>query len=293
MGAAWRIVLISTVPPVVEHLAPVLRDLGHDPVAVVAARPGPARSASPERRDFVTSLVTVAPPDLDVLYPADRHSVAPLLRAYEPDLVLCWGYPWRLPPEALAVPRLGCVNQHPGKLPRHRGPVPLSWALREGDDEFGVTWHRMDAELDTGPILAQTTIAVLDDETTIEEIGPRLGAAAITLLPQVLERVAAGDPGDPQEDAGATWAGRFGEDYATVDFTRTAREVHNQVRAWALSFDSSPTRGPVAELEGERVRLLRTSLTGRAGAVRVDCGDAPIWIVEYEPVTAKIPEPRS
>ena len=262
----------------------MLRDIGHRPVAVIAARPGPARAAAPERREFLTSLVYGAPPYLDVLYPADRHAVTPLLRAYGPDLVLCWGYPWKLPPEALEVPRLGCVNQHPAKLPRHRGPVPLSWALREGDEEFGVTWHRMDADLDTGPILAQTTIPVLDEETTIDEVGPRLGAAAIALLPQVLERIAAGDPGDPQDPAAATWAGRFGEDYATVDFAKPAREIHNQVRAWALSFDSSPHRGPIAELEeGERVRLLRTSLTERAGALRVECADGPIWIVAHEP----------
>jgi methionyl-tRNA formyltransferase len=283
MSDSWRIVLISTVAPLVERLAPYLRELGHHPVAVISARPSPSRPLSPERAAFMTGLVAGAPPYLDVLYPKDKHTVAPLLRAYEPDLAICSGYPWKLPPEALEVPRLGCINQHPAKLPRHRGPVPLSWALREGDTEFGVTWHRMDANLDTGGILAQTTIPVLDEETTIEEIGPRLGAAAFGLLPQVLERVAAGDPGDPQDEVGASWAGHFGEDYATVDFTKTAREVHNQVRAWALTFGLSPVEGPIAELDGDRVKLLRTSLTEQPGAIRVECADAPIWIVQHEP----------
>jgi methionyl-tRNA formyltransferase len=141
----------------------------------------------------------------------------------------------------------------------------------------------MDANLDTGGILAQTTVPVLDEETTIEEIGPRLGAAAFGLLPAVLERVAAGDPGDPQDEAGATWAGHFGEDYATVDFTKTSREVHNQVRAWALTFGLSPVEGPIAELNGDRVKLLRTSLTEQPDAIRVECADAPIWIVAHEP----------
>ena len=86
----------------------------------------------------------------------------------------------------------------PGQLPRHRGPIPLAWALREGDGEFGVTWHRMDAELDTGPILAQTTVPIEDDDTTIEQIGPKLTQASFGLLPRVFERLAAGDPGDPQ-----------------------------------------------------------------------------------------------
>jgi methionyl-tRNA formyltransferase len=160
----------------------------------------------------------------------------------------------------------------------------MAWTLRAGDDVFGITWHRMDEQFDTGPILAQTTIPVLDDETTIEEVGPRLGVAAISLLPRVFERLAAGDPGDPQATEGATWAAPFGEDYAQVDWTRTAREIHDQVRAWALSFGQSPVVGPIAELDGDRVRLLRTSLTRRDDAVaRVDCGDAPLWILEHEP----------
>ena len=78
--------------------------------------------------------------------------------------MLCAGFPWKLPQEALDVARLGSVNEHPALLPRHRGPIPLAWALRDNDGQFGVTWHRMDAELDTGPILAQTTIPIEDDD---------------------------------------------------------------------------------------------------------------------------------
>ena len=180
--------------------------------------------------------------------PQDKWAVAPLLRGLEPDVVLCCGFGWKLPQEALDVARLGSVNQHPGKLPRHRGPIPMAWALREGDGEFGVTWHRMDAELDTGPILAQATVPIEDDDCTIEEIGPKLTQASFGLLPQVFERLAAGDPGDPQAEEGATWAGHFGEDYATVDWAQPARKIHDQVRAWWLTFGMSEAKGPIAEL---------------------------------------------
>jgi methionyl-tRNA formyltransferase len=279
----WRIVVVSTVLPVVEHLVPFVRDLGHDPVAVLSARPDDERVTDFRAEQFI-GLVARTAPGLDVLFPASKHAIERLLRAYEPDLVLCWGYPWKIPAEALAVPRLGAINQHPALLPRHRGPVPLAWTLRSGDTEFGLTWHRMDAELDTGPILAQTTVPVLDEETTIEEIGPRLGAAALSLLPRVLERVAAGDPGEPQSEEGASWAGHFGEDYADVDLSRTAREVHNQVRAWRLTFELSNVVGPVVDLDGARVRLLRSSLVEHPDAVaRLECADAPLWILAHEP----------
>ena len=158
-----------------------------------------------------------APAGLDVLLAHDKWSVEPLLRASRPDLALCWGFPWRIPQAALDVPPLGSVNCHPALLPRHRGPIPLAWAFRDGDAQFGVTWHRMDSELDTGPILAQAPVPMLDDDYSIDVVGPRMGAVALSLLPQVFARIAAGDPGDPQPAEGVTWAGHFGDDYVTVD----------------------------------------------------------------------------
>ncbi|HEX9765656.1 MAG TPA: formyltransferase family protein, partial [Nitriliruptorales bacterium] len=226
-----------------------------------------------------------APPGLDVLLAHDKWSVEPLLRASRPDLVLCWGFPWRIPQAALDVPPLGSLNCHPAMLPRHRGPIPLAWAFRDGDQQFGVTWHRMDAELDTGPILAQAPVPMLDDDFGIEVVGPRMGAVAIGLLPEVLARVAAGDPGDEQSSEGVTWAGHFDEDYASVDWSQPARRIHDQVRAWAFTFGLSAIVGPVTELEGRRVRLVRTSLTDPGGdAQRVETGDGPLWIVETEPI---------
>jgi methionyl-tRNA formyltransferase len=215
----------------------------------------------------------------------DKWSVEPLLRAARPDLVLCWGFPWRIPQAALDVPPLGSVNCHPAMLPRHRGPIPLAWAFRDGDGQFGVTWHRMDSELDTGPILAQAPVPMLDEDQGIDVVGPRMGAVALGLLPQVFERIAAGDPGDEQSTEGVTWAGYFGEDYANVDWSQPARRIHDQVRAWAFTFGLSPAIGPIADLEGQRIRLLRTSLIDPGeGARRVETADGPLWIVEAVPV---------
>jgi methionyl-tRNA formyltransferase len=276
----WRIALITTVPPVAAALVPVLRQLGHDPVSIVSARRRqPARAGRQPMGD------ETAPEGVDVLLARDKWSVEPLLRSSRPDLALCWGFPWRIPQAALDVPPLGSVNCHPAFLPRHRGPIPLAWAFRDGDGQFGVSWHRMDAQLDTGAILAQAPVPMLDDDFSIEAVGPRMGAVAIGLLPAVLARIAAGDPGDPQSDEGVTWAGHFGEDYATVDWSQPARRIHDQVRAWAFTFDLSPVTGPIAELDGQRVRLVRTSLTDPGGdARRVEAGDGPLWVVESEPL---------
>ena len=277
-----RVVVVSTVSPIVAALVPCLAELGHETVALLASRRSPDRPPP----DFAALSDANAPAGIDLVYAHDRHAVGRLLRAYEPDLMVCWGFPWRIHGEALSVPALGSINQHPGLLPRYRGPVPFAWALRNGESHLGVTWHRMDAELDTGPILAQTTVPVEDRDQTILDIGPRVIPAALGLLPGVLDRVLAGDPGEPQDDSQATWAGHFEDDeYARVDWSHSARAIHNQVRAWHLTFGMSGLVAPVAELDGGRVRLLRTSLSDPGdGARQVETGDGPLWIIESEQV---------
>jgi len=275
VSESWRIAIVSMVQPVVERIEPVLRALGHEPVGVVTARLDRVGPAGP-----MLANETV-PPGIDLLFAADKGRVEPLLRTLEPDLTICWGFPWKLPQAALDVARLGSINLHPGLLPRHRGPIPLSWALRDGDGSFGVTWHRMDAELDTGGLLAQGSVTIDDDDVEIVQIGPKLGAEAFRLLPGVLERVAAGDPGDVQDETLTTWAGHFGEDdYARIDWSQPARRIHDQVRAWHLTMGLSGIVAPVTELDGERLHVTRTSLRDPGdGARRVECGDGPLWIV--------------
>lgn len=280
VGESWRIALVSMVQPVVERVLPVLRDLGHEPVGVVTARVASERPA-----DLRLTNDTV-PQGIDLLFAADKWRVEPLLRVLEPDLTISWGFPWKLPQAALDVARLGSINMHPGLLPRHRGPIPLAWALRDGDGSFGVTWHRMDAELDTGGILAQGSVPIDADDVEIMQIGPKLGAEAFRLLPGVLERVAAGDAGEVQDESLTTWAGHFTEDdYARIDWTWPAAKIHDQVRAWHLTMGLSGVVAPLGELDGERVVVTRTSLRDPGGgARRVECGDGPLWIVASEPV---------
>ena len=283
MADPWRIVMICTIKPIADTLTDGLRSLGHEPVALLAPRRPPDREEPPEPLRLTASS---APAGIDLLFARDKWSIERLVRAYEPDLTICWGFPWKIPQAALDVARLGSINMHPALLPRHRGPIPLAWALRDGDPVWGATWHRMDAELDTGNILAQGTVPIEDDDVDIAEFGPRLLAGALELLPAALERVAAGDPGDPQPEEGATWAGHFTEDdYARIDWSQSARYIHNQVRAWHLTFGMSAIRAPVAQLDGEQLVLLQTRLTDPGnGARRVECGDGPIWVVSSEPL---------
>jgi len=209
-----RVVILSSIPNVAATLASAVRRLGHSPVAVVttprlAPPPGTVANDPLERQGLEEQGVVV------VIAP-NGAAVEPILRTADPEVSLTWGFPWRLTQGALDVARLGSVNYHPSLLPRHRGPNPLGWTVRCGDPDYGVTWHRMEAALDTGPILAQRSSPVADEDTLTDVIS-RLSVLAVRLLPTVFERLAAGDPGDSQLAGGVTEAPPFGEDYATID----------------------------------------------------------------------------
>jgi methionyl-tRNA formyltransferase len=277
---SWRVVILTAVPEVAEMTATTLRRLGHDPVAAIGAnraKPTPG----------LTSLIqNSSVPGTEVLIASSKSEVEPLLQSMRPDLVLSWAFPWRVSPEALAIPRFGAINYHPSLLPRHRGANPVAWTIRMGDSHYGVTWHRMDPGFDTGAILGQRSSPVLEEDT-IYDVVPRLNVLALRMLRPVLARIADGDPGDPQPNEGATDAPPFGEDYATIDWSMPARYIHTQVRAWAFTPGTHSVVGPVAELGGEPVRVVRSSLdppdpAQSHGVQRVDCGDGPLWVLETE-----------
>ena len=269
-----RVVVVTRVPPVLLGFHQAIADLGHEPVALMTLA-----GESP----FAAELLASVPQGLDVLIPGRRVRIAPLLETVRPDLVVCMGFPWKVPADALAVPRLGWLNGHPSLLPRHRGPVPVAWAIRRGDDELGITFHLMDAELDTGPVLAQRTFPLGEFEEP-DALYARMGPTVVEALREALEKIAAGERGAPQEEGGE-YETFFVEGDVWLDLSRPASEVHRLVWAWLFTIPHGTERGPVLELDGKTVRVLRSSLEEVEGAVRVECGDGPLWLVRTEPVS--------
>jgi methionyl-tRNA formyltransferase len=273
--APWRVVIITVLPVVAQNYAQIVRTLGHEPLAVIVPR---RRAPGAPPTPFAAEHVADDPHELDVLFAATKHSIAGLLRAYEPDLALCTGFPWLIPAEAIAVPKHGIVNGHPSLLPRYRGPFPIAWAVRNGEQEIGLSYHLMDAQFDTGNVLAQKPIPLAEDETE-ETLFRQFPDLTAELLPIVFERLARGDRGDPQVGEGE-YQSAFEDDYRFVDLAQTAAEVHRQTRAWSFVPPILPGMGPILERDGTSVRLLRTSLTEVPGADRIDCADGPLWVVE-------------
>jgi methionyl-tRNA formyltransferase len=286
--APWRVVLVTRILPVALGFHEVVREAGHEPVALLTIRDptnryGPFGDLGP--------LLAGLPAGLDVLLPARRDRIAPLLAAARPDLVVCMGFPWKVPAAALEVPPLGWLNGHPSLLPRHRGPIPVAWAIRGGDEEIGVTFHRMDAELDTGPVLAQRPFP-LGEYRPPDDLYPELGPVVMATLADALERLAAGDPGRMQE--GGDYQGLFTAADARLDLSRPAAEVHRLV--WAWRYAVAPVDGPAGallELDGQTVRIVASSLEEREGARRVDCADGPLWLLATEPLQPAADDPAT
>lgn len=275
MSGRLRTVIASYGATQFRFLNETLTELGHMPVAYLMSRSMRSSGPSdPDILDAARAIVTDLPAGMDLLLPGKTSSVAEMLAGYRPDLLLVFGFNWRLPPEALELPRFGVLNIHPSALPRYRGPSPVLWAVRNGDPSIGITVHRMSETIDAGPMLAQAEGIPLPEEITHQDVWELIKGAVPGLLADALDRLADGDPGTPQDEREATYAGFPPADWHEVTWRDTRFRTHNQVRVLRLL---NGGQGPVVNLEGRRVQVHRTSLTGGEGT-RVECADGPLWM---------------
>ena len=155
------------------------------------------------------------------------------LAGLRPDLVPVSCFPFRFPPELLALPPLGCLNLHPSLLPANRGPDPLFWTFREGFERTGVTVHLMDGGLDSGPIVAQQGFD-LSDGLTAAELELRCAALGGELLAEAVRGLAGGTVTPvPQDEARASVYGFPAPADFVVTPDRPARWAFNFIRGTA------------------------------------------------------------
>jgi len=158
----------------------------------------------------------------------------------------------------------------------------VAWTIRDGDERAGVSFHRMDAELDTGPVLAQRAFPV-GEYVPPDDFYGRMGPIVIETLAEALARLAAGEEGDAQQ--GGDYQSFFAASDAMLDLSRPALDVHRLVWAWRYAIpEPGAERGALLTLDGATVRVLATALEDREGARRVECGDGPLWVLETEPL---------
>ena len=214
-----------------------------------------------------------------------------ILEELKPDAVIVVAYGKILPKDFLEYPEYGCINIHGSLLPKYRGAAPIQRCVLDGEEFAGVTSMQMDEGLDTGDMLLKEVTKIGENETS-GELFDRLAVMGADLLIKTLDALKKGElKPEKQDDANSSYASMLDKTMSPVDFTKTAREVHNQIRG----LDPWPVAQTI--LEGKNLKLFRSELIrdagkGSSGEMKVTkkglivfCGDGnPVFIkeVQYE-----------
>jgi methionyl-tRNA formyltransferase len=160
-----------------------------------------------------------------------------------PDLIFSFYYRSMLPMSLLGRARLGAFNMHGSLLPKFRGRAPLNWAILKGETETGVTLHEMVEKPDAGRIVDRQAVPIGPDENAVE-VFRKMTDAAEAVLHRSIKNLLLGNAKLTPQDlaAGSYYGGRTPED-GRIDWSRSAREIHDLVRAVAPPFPGAFTEG--------------------------------------------------
>jgi methionyl-tRNA formyltransferase len=171
-------------------------------------------------------------------------------RALRPDIIFSFYYRHLIPEAILRLPRLGAYNLHGSLLPKFRGRVPINWAIIKGETQTGVTLHHMVAKPDAGDIVDQEAVPIGPTETA-REVFDKVAAAARQVLARQWENLKLGRaPRIPQDNTQASYFGGRKPEDGRIDWTRSARDIFNLVRAV-----THPYPGAFTDVDGRRLHI--------------------------------------
>ena len=291
-----RLVFMGTPQFSVPALAGIL-EAGHEVCAVYSQPPRRAGRGMAETKGPVHAFAESR--GLPVFTPlslkgADEQAA---FRAHGADAAVVVAYGLLLPQAILDATRLGCYNLHASALPRWRGAAPIQRAIMAGDDATASIVMRMEAGLDTGPMClvermpigADMTAGVLHDALSVA------GAALMVRALAALERGELVAMRQPAE--GVTYAAKIDKTEARLDFTRSAREVHNRVRGLSPFPGAWFEVGP--EGKRERIKVLASTVVASRGvpgevldgALTIACADGAVRLLEVQRAGKKPQKP--
>jgi methionyl-tRNA formyltransferase len=195
-----------------------------------------------------------------------RKEAVEELKKWQPDVYVVAAFGQILPQAVLDIPVYGSINVHAALLPRWRGAAPIQACIRAGDAESGVTIMKMDAGLDTGPMLAHRAIPLAPDETgqSLHDKLARIGSALlIETLPRYLSGVL---QSQPQREEGVTYAPQIEKEEGRIDWTKSAVEIERLVRAF------TPWPGTFTTWDGKLLKILRVSPPSNPAASQAEAG---------------------
>jgi methionyl-tRNA formyltransferase len=242
---ALRIIFMGTAELSCASLAALARDSKFQIIAVVTQ---PDKPKGRELKLTPSPVKILAEKlELPILQPlkAREEKFTGELRELKPDLIVVVAYGQILPQAILELPKYGCVNVHTSLLPKYRGAAPIQWAIADGEAETGVTIMKMDAGLDTGPVLStrRTPILPADDSQILHDRLAQLGAE---LLSETIPDYVSGKiKPQPQPAEGSSYAAKIKKEDGRIDWNQPAVQIWNRIRAF------TPWPGAFTFLPGE------------------------------------------
>jgi len=205
-----------------------------------------------------------------------------------PAAILVVGYGRIIPKWMLELPEHGNINLHASLLPKYRGAAPIQWAIANGEQVTGVTTMRIDEGLDTGDILLQKELAIVDEDTA-ETLSPRLAAIGAELMIETLRGLARSTISPvPQKDDEATLAPLLKKEDGRIDFNRSAHEIYNRLRGfqpWPGAFTTF--RGKALNVTAAKPasgKVSQAQLLVKDNRLFVGCGNATVLeLLEVQP----------
>lgn len=178
-----------------------------------------------------------------------------------PDAVVIVAYGQIIPENLLSIPRLGWINVHASLLPKYRGAAPIAWAVANGESRTGVTTMRINAGMDTGPMLMRREMEIHAGETA-PELSARMAEAGAALLLETLRGLEHGTIApQAQDDSRATYAPMLRREDGRIDWSLTAQQIDNRMRGFA------PWPGAFTAFRGQRGHLWGRPHASKAAAL--------------------------
>ena len=218
-----------------------------------------------------------------------NEEFAALLAELDPEVIVVVAFGKILPANVLEYPKYGCINVHGSLLPAYRGAAPMQRAIIDGCAETGITTMMMADGIDTGDMLLKKTVAI-DVHDNFETVHDKLGECGAALLLETLDALKKGTVMRiPQDDSLATHAAKIEKEDCVLDFSKTAKEVHDRIRGLSpipLSFTHTP--------DGKMLKVIASDLgagQGKPGEVisldngriTVACGEGAVALLTVLP----------
>jgi len=282
-------IIFAGTPEFARLALSALAEAGHE-VALVLTQPdrksgrGMRLAPSPVKQEAEKRGIPVCQPE-SLKDPATHGPI----KATDAEVMVVAAYGLILPQAVLDIPARGCLNIHASLLPRWRGAAPIQRAIEAGDSETGICIMHMEAGLDTGPVLLEKHLPILETDTgaSLHDKLAALGAQAVV---EALARLDGLKP-VPQSEQGVTYAAKLSKEDARLDWTLPAAVLERKIRAF------NPVPGAWTLLDGEPLKIWQAELVsgkGRPGeilsvdnGILVACGEGALKIHELQKAGAR------